>query len=97
MEITIGHSYHTSYENLLVQNACLNINMTWIVNKQGSHLLNWKHIYTYVQPSLLKQQKEKHKIFQIFCKWQECKIALFAWVPHMGLEPTFINEGDEVL
>ena len=43
----------------------------WILNLNVEFsIVTIENIYTYVQPSLLKQQKEKHKLFQIFCKWQ---------------------------
>ena len=84
MEITIGHSNHTSYVNFLVQKCMFEhkYDMDWKQSKVHTYWI--KDIHTYVQPCLLKQSTKKHKIFKIFCMHQVYKIALFAWVPHMG-------------
>ena len=42
-------------------------------------------------------KKRSIRYFKIFASDKNAKIALFAQVPYMGLESTFINEGDEVL
>ena len=88
MEITIGHSNYTSYVNFLVQKCMFEhkYDMDWKQSKVHTYWI--ENIYTYVQPSLLKQSTKKHKIFKVFCMHQVYKIALFAWVPHMGLKTT---------
>ena len=84
MEITIGHSHHTSYVNLLVQKCMFEHKYDMDCKQARFTLIELKtYIHMYNQ-AYSSNQKKRHKLFQIFCKWQECKIALFAWVPHMG-------------
>ena len=73
MEITIGHSNHTSYVNFLVQKCMFEhkYDMDWKQSKVHTYWI--ENIYTYVQPSLLKQSTKKHKIFKIFCMHQVYK------------------------
>ena len=54
MEITIGHSHHTSYVNFLVQKCMFEHKYDMIVMLARFLLIELKNIYTYVQPSLLQ-------------------------------------------
>ena len=57
MEITIGHSNHTSYEDLLVQKCMFEHKYDMDCKQARFTLIEFENIYTYVQPSLLKQSK----------------------------------------
>jgi len=59
MEITIGHSHHTSYVNLLVQKCMFEHKYDMDCRQARFTLIEFENIYTYVQPSLLKQSKEE--------------------------------------
>ena len=59
MEITIGHSNHTSYLDLLVQKCMFEHKYDMDCKQARFTLIEFENIYTYVQPSLLKQSKEE--------------------------------------
>ena len=84
MEITIGHSNHTSYVNFLVQKCMFEhkYDMDW---KQSKVHTYWdKSIFTYVQPSLLQAIKREAQDLSNILHASSIQKALFAWVPHMG-------------
>ena len=88
MEITIGHSNHTSYVDFLVQKCMFEhkYDMDW---KQSKVHTYWdKSIYTYVQPSLLQAIKREAQDLSNILHASSIQKALFAWVPHMGSKTT---------
>ena len=54
MEITIGHSNHSSYVNFLVQKCMFEHKYDMDCNASIVHTYWDKNIYTYVQPRLLQ-------------------------------------------
>ena len=69
MEITLGHSNNTSYVDLIIQ-KCMFEHKYDMDCKQALITLIELKTYTYVQPSLLKQLRKRHKIFQFFASYK---------------------------